>query len=211
MLLGFGQYEATEIGAIIAAAEAGSTVIDIGANVGFYSVVVARARPDVSLVAVEPVSDNLQRLRAHLFYNAISNVDVVAAAVSEEEGAGRMTLDPDGALARLGAEEHAGQPVPVTTLDAIWRSLGSPVVSVIKLDVEGMEDRVLAGGGALLKGCRPAILAEVLDEAARDRLDSTLAPVGYQAARLRGFEPRSVWYEATTVRGCDDGHGPSAC
>jgi FkbM family methyltransferase len=152
--------------------------VDIGANLGAFTVLaagVARAR----VLAVEPAPETLPWLHDHIALNGLEGlVEVAATALSDAPGEIRMTAGL-GASNRVDA---AGVAVPVTTLDAL---LAGRVPSMIKLDVEGHEAPVLRGATATL--ANPGLLALVVetrghgDEPAVDALcrAAGLAPHAY--------------------------------
>ncbi|UOM36422.1 FkbM family methyltransferase [Acuticoccus sp. I52.16.1] len=133
----------------------GGLAFDIGAHVGDHARVFAGLGARV--VAVEPQPRLATFLR--LAFAANRRVTVVAAAVGAQEGTLRLLINPrnptvstgSGALvsAAVEAEAWAGErwdesaTVPLTTLDALIARYGVP--DTIKIDVEGLEDQVLAG------------------------------------------------------------------
>src|SRR5262245_20763454 len=117
----------------------GSLFVDVGANVGLYTVIACEARTEV--IAVEPQRDAIEQLRANLALNGYE-AEVVQQAVSEE--AGRASLaGPDPNQQAL----VAGSDVEVTTID---RLVGERSVDGIKVDVEGAERLVLIGASRAL-------------------------------------------------------------
>ncbi len=128
-----------------------SVFIDVGANVGFISCALAAIRPDLRIIAIEPVPHNVEALRSNVVANGLTNIEVMHAGVSDKPAALRFTsqgpwssVDPNGEVE-----------VQCVTLDD-FENLN---VSGIKIDVEGWESHVLAGAGALLAQ-RPLIHME---------------------------------------------------
>ena len=138
-----------------------STVVDVGANIGLSTILLARAARRV--VAFEPSPANAAYLRRNLLSNGIANVEVVAAAVSDQPGTLRFHQAQFGAGSHVVAAGHvlsdgiSAVEVPAVTLDA---ALTAPV-SFIKIDTEGHEPDVLAGARAVLARDRPLVYAEV--------------------------------------------------
>jgi FkbM family methyltransferase len=126
----------------------GRVFYDLGANVGFYSVMAARRGAIVH--AFEPEPGNLLALRRHVELNAL-NIVVHEAAVSDVEG--RATFGGSGSTGRLGDGRIEVQTV---ALD----SLTIPPPDVMKIDVEGAELAVLRGGYRTIARHLPAILLE---------------------------------------------------
>ncbi|GAA4429704.1 hypothetical protein GCM10023148_34190 [Actinokineospora soli] len=155
------------------------TAVDIGAWYGPWSRALARRVPRV--VAVEPnpaVADVLAR-------TVPGNVDVVRAAVSDTAGSGVLYVPDTGrgteAVASMAAEVGSAVPVATTTIDHI----APPDVSLIKLDVEGMEAAALRGAASVLSERSPVLLVEL--EYRRSPVDEVvdlLADHGYTAEIL---------------------------
>jgi FkbM family methyltransferase len=127
---------------------------DVGANVGALSIVAAsRCR---RVVAFEPDPRSLSRLRANISANRLENVTIVAAALADRTGS--MTLHQSGShntgmSSLLDERLTAGTPVAVQTLRADEYLAAHPdeQPTLLKIDVEGAEHLVLAGGASLLR------------------------------------------------------------
>lgn len=113
----------------------GDLFLDIGANIGVYSVYAAECGAEV--VSVEPVPQNAKRVRENLDLNGYAG-QVVQKALSDRPGSVRITTDEDS-YNHLVAE--GGVEVTATTLDALLGDRSA----VAKIDVEGAEELVLAG------------------------------------------------------------------
>jgi FkbM family methyltransferase len=194
-----GNFEAAESCYISGRARAGSTAIDVGANVGLFTVPLARAvGPRGRVVAIEPDAENVARLEANLRLNRLGNVLVERVAAGDGDGEIELHLANDPAF-HSTVEVHAGRGVgralrvPVTRLDTIWMRLGRPAVSAIKVDVEGAELAVLRGAETLVRETRPALLLEASEGERRRALTEWLAERGY--AR-RAESPFAEWSNA---------------
>jgi FkbM family methyltransferase len=176
--------------------EAG-VVIDVGANVGFFTLKFARwVGAGGRVLAVEPAPANVEHLRHALAVAALSgNTEVICAAASDHIGAAHLELNPfhpgDHKLA------SSGLIVSVTTLDAEVEARALTRVDLIKIDVQGAESMVLAGAQATLARWHPVLFVEIDDlnlrrygSSARQLLDALLAQ-GYHAHRLEadGLSP----------------------
>jgi FkbM family methyltransferase len=151
----------------------GDVVYDVGAHVGFFSVCAASLGARV--VAVEPDAENAARLRANAELNGLP-VAVVEAAAWDETG----TVD---LVAGGSAKEFVavpGEGVASVSLDDLAGLHGSP--TLVKLDVEGAESRVLAGARRVLAEASPVVLCELHGDEQR-RVVPTLLP-GYAVAEL---------------------------
>ena len=187
---------------------AGGVAIDVGANVGWHAA--GMAATGATVIAVEPLVQNLVRLRATVARHP--TVVIEPTALGARPGRVRHTAPADGAYAAvtgpvpgrcagLDRDEPTGASTwPVTTLDTLWDRYGRPRVQVVKIDVEGYELEVLDGGRRLLANARPDVLVETLRPAGIAEL---FAALGYRELRRpAGFEPwNHVYAPASPVAG----------
>lgn len=121
-----------------------STILDLGANVGFTTIFFARTYPKAAIACVEPMDSNLRLLRENLSGNAV-NARVIAGAVSVASGTIRMqraAKDYGHKVAGIGfGRALDGDTIVVAglPLDEILRSLGWDRVDLLKIDIEGYE------------------------------------------------------------------------
>jgi FkbM family methyltransferase len=158
------------------------TVLDVGANTGLYSLVAVTAHHRAQAVAYEPVPEIAGLLRDNLAANPQGRrVTVREVAVGDETGPTELHLpppQPDGTIETSASLEPDFKesiervvPVQASTLDDAWSAEGRPAVSVVKIDVEGSEHRVLLGASQLVAQCRPVLTIEVLTGAEVDALE----------------------------------------
>jgi FkbM family methyltransferase len=178
-------FEAGRIGGLRAFVPRGSLAIDVGAGVGFFAVRFAHwVGPLGRVVALEPHETHHTELVRRLAANGLAaRVDVRRVAADCKSGSARLLISPDHpGDHRLG---ETGEPVSAAALDDIV--LTGSKVSLVKIDVQGAELRVLAGASALLARDRPALFIEV-DPAALERYAASVdSLLGWLAAR--GYEP----------------------
>lgn len=138
-----------------------STVIDVGANIGLSTILLARIAERV--IAFEPSPPNVAFLRRNLERNGITNVEVHAAAVSDTPGTLRLHVTQFGAGSHVVAVGHvSGGAVPTVDVPAVTLDgTDLPPVAFIKIDAEGHDPDVLAGAGRLLARDRPLVYTEV--------------------------------------------------
>jgi FkbM family methyltransferase len=152
-----GIYERDLQHVIVERVHAGDVFYDIGANVGFFTLLAAaRVGPTGRVIAVEPVPRNVDLLRRHLVLNAIENVSVFAVAVADQPGEQRFDAAASPSMGHLDAGGSLA--VQVTTIDELVATGSAPPPQVIKMDVEGAESRVLAGAVHVLRAHRPIVL-----------------------------------------------------
>jgi FkbM family methyltransferase len=182
----------------------GDVFFDIGANVGLMTVVGASLVGGSGRVfAFEPVPLNIVAIRRNVELNRLSQVEIVAKAVSERSGRERLVLarySGGAALAVADAPPDAtgSLEVPVTSIDDFVAS-GAPAPHVVKIDVEGAELQVLRGMDVTLQQHSPAVLFEVdgPDEQTLARRTSVcrdfLESKGYRLSRLPDSYPMARW------------------
>lgn len=146
--------------------DAPGVFVDIGANIGWYSLQAARSEHVRQVVAVEPDVGNHRLLQANIADNAMeARIDPVACAAGSEAGLARLHQYKASNLGRhslLADHGHGGSWVPVLTIDGLLDrlNLSDAPVAAIKIDVEGYEPWVLAGASATLRRTR-ALLIEL--------------------------------------------------
>jgi FkbM family methyltransferase len=176
--------EAKTTAAFCALIKPGSIVVDVGANVGFYTLTAAQeAGATGRVIAFEPNEHAANRLRENIALNGLINVDVVSAALGAQEGKLTFHLAPDSEGSSLYAVESQDGPtteVIVATLDRYLGSAGVTRVDLLKIDAEGAELDVLRGGVSLLTGeGAPVIIIEANPV--------TLRAAGHSPADLRAL------------------------
>ena len=139
-------------------------VLDIGANLGWYSLLLGRRFPNARIHAFEPEPRNLELLRENLKLNHVRNVSVHAAAVAEQGGT--MELYPYaeknmGRHSLLPINDQKPVSVQVVQLDEflVEQVVAPEQVGFVKIDVEGYEVPALRGAQKLL-AAGPPILSE---------------------------------------------------
>jgi FkbM family methyltransferase len=157
-----------------------SAILELGANVGYFTVQGARAAPGARYVAVEPYPASARVCRANLDLNRVTSVELVtAAAVAgarlpavELRVPGDQLASPTVAFVGAGTElpepmrRHITRTVAVAAVDV--RSL-LPGVDLLKLDVEGQEHALLAASRQHLRTSGPTVFVEVLPGTAKLR------------------------------------------
>jgi FkbM family methyltransferase len=183
----------------------GDVFFDIGANVGFFTVIGARLVGANGFVyAFEPLPENVQRARANVEANAFSNVRILDAAVSDHSGMGELMVAGYVGGSALATAERPPDvkgvlPVRLVTIDELVAQNEIRPPQVVKIDVEGAEIEVLFGMAHTLDTCRPVVVFEIDDqsqEAYDLKYKSCLAFLeqhGYQVSTLENSYPGAGW------------------
>lgn len=130
------------------------TVFDIGANVGYYTVLASKIiGKGGRIYAIEPNPDNLDLLKKNIKLNNCRNVIIVNRALGERSGLAEMALDEASPGESSLAQNAKGKKITVqiTTLDNFTKLENIKQVDVIKIDIEGGEIQALKGGAEFLK------------------------------------------------------------
>lgn len=148
-----GEWEPRETALIAGLLKAGDTFVDVGANIGYFTLLAARAvGPSGRVIAIEANPRTFALLQANARLNACGNVDLRNLAAGEAPGFARMfereAGNAGGDQVDFGGGDTAGA-VTVARLDAI---VGDAPVRLIKLDIEGAEAKALRGASGLLEG-----------------------------------------------------------
>ena len=148
-----------------------TVIYDIGANVGFYSLLGAHlAGPSGRVFAFEPLERNVQFIRRHADLNRFNNIQVFEAAVSDHSGEAYFDLGASIATGRLS--ETGTVKVSQVCLDDLLAVGKITPPDYIKVDVEGAEYRLFVGARNLIENHRPVIF---LDTHGRDVHELTIA------------------------------------
>jgi len=183
-----GTYEPELQSAIAELVHPGMVAYDVGANIGYISLLLSRAVGTDSLVfAFEALPANLERLRLNLTLNDLqARVQVIAAAVTDRSVPAQFLVGPSGGMGKAAgsagrqAEYKQTITVPGLALDDFVVAQGNPPPQVVKMDIEGGEVLALPGMRRLLKETHPLLLLELHGpEAARVAWDE-LSKAGYR-------------------------------
>ena len=169
----------------------GFIVYDIGAYIGFYSLLAARlTKPNGKVYSFEPFFKNFERIKHHILSNRMENtVFCIPKAVADKSGRAMLYnfgRDDWGCLTNIGHPENqrlTGPPalsVETLSLDDFVFQKGYPAANLIKIDVQGEEDKVLIGAKRLLKEYKPLIICELHNTEATKKVYEELASLGYK-------------------------------
>jgi FkbM family methyltransferase len=165
-------------------------VIDVGANIGFFTQKFASWVSDGGRVlAIEPGHLNYTRLLERMRHSGHAQVLIAReAAADSRDGTVLLAVNPDHP-GDHNISDSSGVLVPARRIDSLVAELGSPLIGLIKIDTQGAELRVISGALETIKRCQPVLVVEI-DEGSLQALGG----LGYAFALLtrRGVEPLSV-------------------
>lgn len=169
--LDFGSYEAKDFSMLLSLMPRAGTLIDVGANIGWYSVHVALADSSARVIAIEPVPSSYRWLTAAIAGNALRNVTALNAAAAAEPG--ELVLFVDAGISGAASSAPSGGETglekitcPAVTIDDLVAQHGG-VAHVMKLDIEGAEIFALRGASTVLANQRPVVFCEMLRKLTR--------------------------------------------
>jgi FkbM family methyltransferase len=185
----------------------GSSVLDIGANIGIMTVHLSRkAGRGGRVFAFEPMPDNLRALQRIIAFFKLANVVVINCALGDSDGEVDMVMPVEGMARQQGLSHVLHETitarnegilarVPVRRLDSLPELfVASANIRGIKMDVENFELFVLEGGRALLEKWRPVVYMELWDNENRQKCFALMRDLGYSIhvafeGGVREFDP----------------------
>jgi FkbM family methyltransferase len=173
----------------------GKVFCDIGANVGFFSLIGSRLVGDSGRVyAFEPAPGNAAAIRENIGLNGMHNAEVIESAVGAEPGREKLLLVEDLSWSHL--ESQGWHPRTSTTLEVDVVTIDQLVAEgrirppdVVKIDVEGSEIDVIHGMRETLTRHKPTLVCELHET--NDAFLAAMEEVGYRAVNLEGPESLS--------------------
>lgn len=141
----------------------GMTVVDVGADIGYFTLLFASLAKPGTVVAFEPIPSAHQMCKGNLERNGIANVMMLDCALGRETRT--VILREPLNLSRIDLHSVGRSPgdieVSLRRFDDLWAELALPRVDAVKIDVEGAEHEVLLGMEGTLRRDRPLLIVEV--------------------------------------------------
>jgi FkbM family methyltransferase len=214
-----GLYEPNEFCLLSKVLEPGMTFVDVGANMGLYSLYAAsRVSATGRVLAIEPSRREMATLKSNVELNQLMNVTIRQVAVSDQvaevellvaaaRNSGHNTLGAFGYNTPLDHRET----IQSQRLDQIVQTEGLQKIHVIKMDIEGAELRALRGAVDTLQRDHPLVLLELSDRllqhqgASSADVLSLLAQLDYRvygfdaASGLPGRLPTKAYYDSENI------------
>lgn len=165
-------------------------VVDIGANLGWFSFELKNANPDSTIFAFEPQKTIYYMLCGSIVLNCFNDIHAYHMAMGDTNAIIQVPVFDYSVVSNFGGveidpyrvhKENIGQsatkfePVTLRTLD----SFNFSRLDILKVDVEGMEEKVLVGAIETIKRCKPIIFIEFLKSDAR-KLQKQIEDLGYE-------------------------------
>jgi FkbM family methyltransferase len=163
----------------------GSVFYDVGANVGYFSLLASRlVGQEGAVYAFEPFPPNVEKIKELVRRNRAWNIKICSLALWKMTGTQKLHFGRNSATPSLVARTNAQiLEVRTTTLDEVTKKHDKP--TLIKIDVEGAELGVLNGGGGLLaSNSAPTLIIEVHSEENDNLLRTSLREFGYNLTDL---------------------------
>ena len=168
----------------------GDVVVDVGANVGFHTLLLSRlVGPTGRVLAFEPMPHALQRLKANLAMNACDNVIIRECAIGAVPATATLYLGPRHHTSIASLQPRDG--AVTVQVDCLTLDDATPDgrITLIKIDAEGWEPEVIAGASRTLAGsAAPYVIAEVSDPG----WPTTLTGLGFQMFSIETHGVRPV-------------------
>lgn len=164
---------------------------DIGANVGFYTLLSsARAGSSGRVISFEPLPSNVEFLRKHIALNGCANVDVRPVAISDRDGEATFQDTESNATGRLAA--GGGRRVRTETIDGLLARGEIPPPSIVKIDIEGAEGMALRGARQCLIDHHPMIFLATHGPEVHKECTEFLAGLGYEIRSISGHDDELI-------------------
>jgi len=193
-----GTYEPELQAALRVLARSGMVAYDVGANIGYISLLLAHhLGPEGRVYAFEALPQNLDRLRQNVALNHLDEqILVICGAVTAQRGPVRFLVHASGGMGKAdgsaGRQEEYQRAIQVNgfSLDEFVYEEGHPAPHLVKMDIEGGEVLALPGMKRLLQEAGPLCLLELHGPEAAQCAWETLTAAGYRLRLMRrGFPP----------------------
>ncbi len=186
---------------VIANLKAGDVFVDVGANVGYYTLIAASLGARV--VAIEPDDENLALLRQNIALNKYAGIKILDVAVGDHEGTATLHVNPlnRGGNSLIGRDRYFSEShgysrteiermygaavlekeVRLTTMDSVAKEQRLTSIAILKIDVEEFEEQVIEGMKNMISsGIARHIVCELGNKETRDELMTLFTKAGYR-------------------------------
>jgi FkbM family methyltransferase len=176
------------------------TYFDLGALLGYFTLIPAAARPSMQVHAFEMNPDSFAAMQRNLVLNPelAPSIHLANTAISSSTALGRNIWFRDMDLKMQATDGYRQATLDVVSLDYLYTDKGL-VPELMKIDVEGYEAPIISGGGRLLREKMPTLIYELHDDArlaphgaSRKSVTRSLMDFGYQIFALNARRGKSV-------------------
>ena len=197
---GYKGFEYGQFKIFIELVQTSDVFLDVGANIGYYSLLASAYNPQISVYAFEPLPNAVKYIEMNVADNGFSKLIVEQVALSDEDGEAtffvsrnpKFSFVPDQLTSTGSLDQNQGSrtslidEIRVTTmrLDSWVEKNSISRIDLLKLDTEATEHIVLAGAHNVLAEHRPLIFCEVLPGRIEDELNSIFSEFGYLRFRI---------------------------
>lgn len=182
-----------------------AVVVDVGANIGDFTMELAQRCPRGRVIAVEPISEHVRVIGIQTLLNGFSNIVCVGTALGNTEGV--IDMHGEGGHSSAYWGDVKAETVRVTTLPQLMREVSIDRIDLLKLDCEGAEWHILPAAESILPKVRQICMEFHCSEGRTpERLAAWLLERGYEVRHTSGSWNGLLW----AVRGRLGGAKPPA-
>lgn len=167
-ILNFDYYEKEDELVFFSQLKENAVILDIGANIGWYSLLFSKRLPQSKIYSFEPITDTYKYLMKNIALNHVSNIFPFNIGLSEKEGFSTYYYFPEGSV--LASEKNLINcpkakeiTCRVDTLDKFMFTKKLGKLDLIKCDVEGAELSVIKGGLNTIRKFLPILFIELFE------------------------------------------------
>ncbi len=165
-----GYYEENETNYLLNRSKNISTFIDIGANVGYFSLLTSEniCKNNGKIFAFEPITRTFERLQENIYLNNINCINCYKIAISDTNTSLEINIGNDQNWGMSSINKHEqlssiSETVKCQTLDSFCAEHHVSTVDLVKIDVEGAEFKVIKGMENVINSYKPEILIEIIE------------------------------------------------
>ncbi len=178
-----------------------AVVVDVGANIGDFTIQEVALCPRGRIYAVEPISQNARMIEVNKLLNGMSNIEVFPVALGADEGEITIHVAGSQSSSYFFSHQQPEETVRLITLPRLMQECGIERIDLLKLDCEGAEWDILPACSALL----PRIDQICMECHPRDgwtaaRLAAWLRDAGYQVRHTEGGWNGLLWATRRATR-----------
>jgi FkbM family methyltransferase len=177
-----GWYESEKQRVISQEVRPNTVFYDVGANVGFYSLLASVLVGPGKVFSFEPMPRNISYLQRHLDLNHAGNVDVQALAISDKNGVARFRVEESGYMGHISTEGDFS--VQTATLDSLVQDGRILPPNYIKMDIEGAEHQALLGARECFERYRPTLFLATHGQEVHEQCCGLLKSWGYELSLI---------------------------